>query len=377
MGSSNRAIDSRQDCDVKHHDCIDQIGSWRSFGDLSVLPKETRSTDPSIRTQNAYDGRTSFTNVWNSNHDQLDHDTPITEVFMTPMVGDDISLSGSTIASVQTHTNATTCINNIAGVNSAGNGSLTYITPSKPKELTQSWTIQNTPEGLKPRPNFRSMQNRIESTIASDEFSLHSHTTQSLASNSSRWSQIGASTTNNTYRLPHRKAPWREILPTKSEYGRPSNNSTAYSYTLQQKFRNGWDSKGTLMPAIESDTESNEMARVGLPSTPQTPLLESASSAKTAVGAMVAQSMNTNGPGESPHSSATSRSHRSQYSMRSSRSYRSIKSKYSTNSSYSENESTGQNWMISTAALDFDVDYEPITEVGKVVKELCCKKHRT
>jgi hypothetical protein len=107
-------------------------------------------------------------------------------------------------------------------------------------------------------------------------------------------------------------------------------------------------------------------------STPKTPLLKSASAAKTAVGATVAESIKPCDTG-SQYSGGSRNSHsfRSQLSSSYSHSFRSQRSNY-WNGSSSENESS-QKWVGAVVNFDVDVDYEPLTAVGRVVKGMSNK----
>lgn len=302
------------------------------------------SADPTIAIHTDSEDRTAEFNAGESEK-QLEYEGPVAEVFMTPMVGDETSLSASAGASDES----------IFTRNMHSSESSSYLTPSK--KSNRSLVAQKTPEGLKPRPNFQSLQSRIQTTMSSDEFSVRS-ANQSCASSISRWSKIPFRQSQNVFR--------GEILP--MNHGRIRNNTHSL-----QNFHNGWDSHPTsrLTSAPESNSVSNERS-LRLLSTPKTPLLKSASAAKTAVGATVAESIKPCDTG-SQYSGGSRNSHsfRSQLSSSYSHSFRSQRSNY-WNGSSSENESS-QKWVGAVVNFDVDVDYEPLTAVGRVVKGMSNK----
>ncbi len=351
-------------------------GSKNSLKDK--IFRNISSSDPTIGIHIDSEDRTAAVDFHPSHHrekQQLDFGGPVAEVevFMTPMVGEDTSLSAS--AGVRSYESSFT-----RNVNSSENSS--YMTPSKTSiNDYRSLFIQDTPEGLKPRPNFRSLQSRVETTMSSDDFSVAGRSrssNQSSTSSISRWSKAPS---RQSYSIRSNNNILRgEILPMHPD---KSRNPNRYSQNLYNAWELHQSNGSRLSPApLETHSFSSEHASNGI----ETPNIDNASSARTAIGATVAKSVNLDDVrSHYSRGSKNSNSFRSQrssnYSFNSmgspSSSHWRGSSRYSRSSrsgSFIRENESSDNMIRPLLNVDFDVDYEPLTEVGKVVKEMSTKK---
>ena len=367
---------------------------------LRVQPKVLSTSDHTLKTLATYNStiseqRNDQLHADPSRRGHMDHnDAPLAEVYMTPMMDDDPS-SASLSASRSGGSNSSGAITTQSSESSGGilqvyldggknnilnhtvdtviasSISLARTEPepgsfSSPSRKGRSTKKPSTPNGLKPRPSFRSLQSKVHTTMASDHGSVFSSNQSVISGHSSHWpKQIE----REIILPPHGEEC---MMSHRSYHGIRSlerfDQAQTWQFESEMIFNTPAASNRTSN-SYSSSRNENESRQGLLPTTPKTPLLKSASAAKTAVGATVAESIKSVDT-ESQYSRG------SRYSRDTQSSYQSS-SCISSNASHKYGKLRGNNRKpkkrnnINTPVnFDVDGDYEPLTAVGKLVKEL-------
>jgi len=285
--------------------------------------------------------------VQNTQELMKENEAPLREVYMTPMNGDTPSSSSPTSrSSITLHSRGIVMV--------SSSSSCSYSSPLSKKSTTTSRVLlkrmPSTPDGLKPRPSFQSLQSRIETTIISSDSSICSFDQHSFKSHgSSRGAPIFRSSSSQS-----RRVAFREIRHN------VNNDRNANEHNDHRSFGTVDHILPLFEPGVRVDyAPSRQRVQSLVASTPCTPVLTS-SSVKTAVGATVAESMksiNTVWEDENDYSwysKDDSYLHPNEYM----------------NDGYENESLRGWDRREDGYDVDNDIDNEPLTAVGKLMKKL-------